>query len=72
MTHCKEGGYRQRFIGTMEQEKQGSILCSVWIDEQNHIVTFRNEAGFREIPFVSQKEKFAFAIEKCSSGYRIQ
>lgn len=59
-------------IGVMEQEEKIEMPCSIWIDEQSRIVSFKDVAGYREICFATREEKFAFAIEKCSSGYRIQ
>ena len=56
----------------MEQEEKMEMPCSIWIDEQSRIVSFKEEAGCREICFATREEKFAFAIERCSSGYRVQ
>ena len=56
----------------MDKESKEEKVYPVWIDEMNRIVSFKNEVGFQRVLFASQEEKFAFAIEKCSSGYRIQ
>lgn len=53
---------------TSEEEKANLI----WIDHTDKIVSFKSAEGFEELCFSSPKEKFAFAMEKCSSGYRIQ
>lgn len=56
----------------MDKEREKEKVYPVWIDHINRIISFKNEVGFEEISFASQEEKLAFAIEKCSSGYRIQ
>ena len=56
----------------MDKESVEEKAYPVWIDQTNRIVSFKNEAGFEEVLFPSQEEKLAFALEKCSSGYRIQ
>ena len=36
------------------------------------VVSFKDAEGFEIMYFSSHEEKMAFAIDKCSSGYRIQ
>lgn len=44
----------------------------IWIDRTDKIISFKSAGGFEQLHFSSQEEKLAFAMEKCSSGYRIQ
>ena len=44
----------------------------IWINHVDKIVSFKSEEGFEQLHFSSHEEKLAFAIDKCSSGYRIQ
>lgn len=46
--------------------------CVLWIDPVNRIITFRRTKGFEPKEFPSRKEKIAFALQKVSSGYRLQ
>ena len=39
--------------------------CLIWIDHTDKIVSFKRAEGFEQLRFSSQKEKFAFAMEKC-------
>lgn len=56
----------------MKKENEKEEACLIWIDHTDKIVSFKRAEGFEQLRFSSQKEKFAFAMEKCSSGYRIQ
>jgi len=44
----------------------------IWIDHTKKIVSFKPAEGFERLDFSSKEEKIAFAVEKCSSGYRVQ
>lgn len=46
--------------------------CVLWIDRVNRIVTFKKTKGFVQKEFSSHKEKIAYALQKVSSGYRLQ
>ena len=56
----------------MEKPREEEQAYPIWIDHINKIVSFKSAEGFERLQFSSQEEKLAFAIEKCSSGYRIQ
>ena len=56
----------------MEKTKEEEKDCSVWIDRTDKIMSFRYVEGYKQLHFSSQEEKLAFAVEKCSSGYRVQ
>lgn len=53
---------------TIEEEQ----AYPIWIDHTNKIVSFKIAEGFEQLHFSSREDKLAFAIKKCSSGYRIQ
>lgn len=46
-------------------------ICMIWIDRQNRIVSFREADGFEPRIFSTPEERLAFALEKCSDGYRV-
>ena len=56
----------------METLREEELAYPIWIDHKDKIVSFKSVEGFEQLHFSSQEEKLAFAIEKCSSGYRIQ
>lgn len=56
----------------MEKPREEELAYPIWIDHTEKIVSFKRAEGFEQLQFSSQEEKLAFAIEKCSSGYRIQ
>ena len=58
----------------MEKPREEERAYPIWIDHKDKIVSFKSVEGegFEQLHFSSQEEKLAFAIEKCSSGYRIQ
>ena len=56
----------------MEKPREEEKAYPIWIDHKDKIVSFKSVEGFEQLQFSSQEEKLAFAIEKCSSGYRIQ
>lgn len=58
----------------MEKPREEELAYPIWIDHKDKIVSFKSVEGegFEQLHFSSQEEKLAFAIEKCSSGYRIQ
>lgn len=57
---------------SMENPREKEIAYPIWIDRTEKIVSFKSAEGFEQLNFSSHEEKLAFAIEKCSSGYRIQ
>lgn len=59
-------------MDALDKDRKEKTDCPIWIDQTNRIISFTNAAGFDKILFASQKDKIAFAIEKCSAGYRIQ
>ena len=59
-------------VEDMKKTSEEEMTCLIWIDHSDKIVSFKRAEGFEQLRFSSQKEKFAFAMEKCSSGYRIQ
>ena len=56
----------------MEKAREDEQAYPIWIDHTDKIVSFKSAEGFEQLQLSSQEEKLAFAIEKCSSGYRIQ
>ena len=56
----------------MEKPREEELAYPIWIDHTDRIVSFKSVKGFEQLHFSSQEEKLVFAIEKCSSGYRIQ
>ena len=56
----------------MEKLREEEQAYPIWIDHTEKIVSFKSTEGFEQLYFSSQEEELAFAIEKCSSGYRIQ
>ena len=56
----------------MEKPRVEERAYPIWIDHTEKIVSFTSTEGFERLQFSSQEEKFAFVIEKCSSGYRVQ
>ena len=56
----------------METLREEELAYLIWIDHKEKIVSFKSAEGFEQLQFSSREEKLAFAIEKCSSGYRIQ
>ena len=56
----------------MEKPREEELAYPIWIDHKDKIVSFKSVEGFEQLHFSSQEEKLAFAIDKCSSGYRIQ
>ena len=56
----------------MKKLREEELAYLIWIDHKEKIVSFKSAEGFEQLQFSSQEEKLAFAIEKCSSGYRIQ
>lgn len=53
-----------------EEENQGAHLA--WVSEAQKIISFQKTAGFEEVSFPSQEEKFLFVVRLCETGYRIQ
>lgn len=56
----------------MEKPQEEEMVYPIWIDHTNKIVSFKSAEGFERLCFSSTEEKLAFAIEKGTSGYRIQ
>ena len=56
----------------MEKPQEEEQAYPIWIDHAEKIMSFKSAEGFEQLQFSSQEEKLAFAMEKCSSGYRIQ
>ena len=56
----------------MKEASEKEKAYPIWIDHTDKIVSFQSAEGFERLCFSSQKEKLAFAMEKCYSGYRIQ
>lgn len=56
----------------MSKEPDEKAGYPIWINHVDKIVSFKSEDGFEQLYFSSHEEKLAFAIDKCSSGYRIQ
>mgnify|MGYP000021393646 FL=1 len=56
----------------MSKEPEEKADYPIWIDHTDKIVSFKSAEGFEQLHFSSHEEKLAFAIDKCSSGYRIQ
>ena len=47
-------------------------VCVIWIDRLNRTVSFREADGFELRIFSTPEERLAFALEKCSDGYRVR
>ena len=56
----------------MERTREEETAYPIWIDRTDKIMSFRYVEGYEQLHFSSQEEKLAFAVEKCSSGYRVQ
>ena len=56
----------------MSKEPGEKAGYPIWINHVDKIVSFKSEEGFEQLHFSSHEEKLAFAIDKCSSDYRIQ
>lgn len=56
----------------MNESSEEEKTYPIWIDHTDKIVSFQSVEGFERLCFSSQKEKLAFAMEKCSFGYRVQ
>lgn len=54
----------------MDTEEEN--VHSIWVDWDRRIISFRSADGFEELRYPTHEEMFAFAIDKGSSGYRIQ
>lgn len=56
----------------MENTREEEQTYLIWINHTDKILSFKRSEGFEQLHFSSQVEKLEFAIEKSSSGYRIQ
>ena len=56
----------------MEKPQEEETAYPIWINHTDRILSFKSAEGFEQLHFSSQEEKLEFAIEKSSSGYRIQ
>ena len=56
----------------MSKEPEEKAGYPIWINHTDKIVSFQDAERFEIMYFSSHEEKLAFAIDKCSSGYRIQ
>lgn len=56
----------------MEKEKKEERAWTLWVNWEKRVISFQEAAGFEKLNFPSHEEKFAFAIEKGSSGFAIQ
>lgn len=56
----------------MKQERESSGIRILWLDEKNKILSFQRMPGAQGLKFPTRAAMLAFALEKCSSGYRIQ
>lgn len=56
----------------MAKLREEETSYPIWIDHTDKIVSFKDAEGVEIMYFSSYEEKLAFAIDKCSSGYRIQ
>ena len=50
----------------------GFIPHVVWVDEENKVVSFHEEAGFHVLSFPTRDAMFHFVFEKGADGFRIQ
>ena len=44
----------------------------LWVDEENKVVSFHEEAGFHVLSFPTRDAMFHFVFEKGADGFRIQ
>ena len=56
----------------MERTREEETAYPIWIDHTDKIMFFKGAEGFEQVDVSSQEERHSFAIEKCSSAYRIQ
>ena len=56
----------------MEKAWEEETAYPIWINHTDRILSFKSAEGFEQLHFSSHEERLAYAIEKCSSGYRIQ
>ena len=56
----------------MEKLREEEKYYSIWIDHTDRILSFKSAEGYEQLYFSSHEEKLEFAVEKCSSGYRVQ
>ena len=56
----------------MSEETQTRSEFVLWIDRTNRIISFKKAEGFEVKVFPTREEKIAYAIQKATSGYRIQ
>lgn len=47
-------------------------LQTLWVNWDDHIVSFHEVAGYERLEFLSSEEKMEYVFRKSSSGFRIQ
>lgn len=52
--------------------EEAENICTVWINREKRIISFRKEDGFAELNFSTYEEKLTFVIDKGKAGYAIQ
>ena len=55
----------------MREECEEQTDLTVWVNKDEHIVTFRDTEGFEKRTFRTQEEKMSYISNLCESGYRI-
>lgn len=56
----------------MDEGTGVQTLPALWIDQNDHIVSFHEEAGYERLEFASNEEKMNYVLQKTSNGFRIQ
>ena len=54
----------------MREECEEQTDLTVWVNKDEHIVTFRDTEGFEKRTFRTQEEKMSYIYNLCESGYR--
>ena len=55
----------------MREECEEQTDLTVWVNNDERIVTFRDTEGFEKLTFRTQEEKMSYIYNLCESGYRI-
>ena len=55
----------------MREECEEQTDLTVWVNKDEHIVTFWDTEGFEKRTFRTQEEKMSYIYNLCESGYRI-
>ena len=55
----------------MKEECEKQTDLTVWVNKDEHIVTFRDTEGLEKRTFRTQEEKMSYIYNLCESGYRI-